>query len=282
MNIVAQEVTALKAAERARHDSEQALRDRLAELESIYETSPTWLCFIDRQLRFRSINRLLAEMNGRPVSEHIGRTLREVQPEMAEVVEPLVRRVLETGEAIVNLELAGRPANDPGVPHDYLVTYDPVTDEGCIMGVYTTVVDVTELKAVQRQLRELTRTLEQRVAQRTDELARRNRQLRELALEVGAAERRERQRIARVLHDGLQQSLAAAKIHPDLLERRLAAAGVPTDSVAELRQLLVEAGARRGTWRRSWRRACSTTRASPPRCSGWATSSPAGTTCASR
>jgi PAS domain S-box-containing protein len=79
--------------------------------------------------------------------------------------------------------------------------------------------DITKRKQAEKQLYILNKTLEDRVAQRTAEAERRARQLRQLAAQLTLAEQRERQRIAMVLHDGLQQILVAAKFHIALLEK---------------------------------------------------------------
>ncbi len=60
-------------------------------------------------------------------------------------------------------------------------------------------------------LRELTETLEQQVAERTAVVEQRARALRRLAAELNEAEHRERKRLARLLHDNLQQLLVAAR-----------------------------------------------------------------------
>jgi PAS domain S-box-containing protein len=70
-------------------------------------------------------------------------------------------------------------------------------------------------------LHELNATLESKVAQRTAELERRSRQLQKLTLELTQAEDRERERIAALLHEDLQQHLAGAKFHLSALKRRV-------------------------------------------------------------
>lgn len=79
--------------------------------------------------------------------------------------------------------------------------------------------DITVRRLAELRLQELNETLEKRVAERTAELNKRAEQLRHLATELTLSEQRERQRLAIVLHDGLQQMLVAAKFSAALLER---------------------------------------------------------------
>ncbi|RPJ49995.1 MAG: response regulator, partial [Methanobacteriota archaeon] len=79
--------------------------------------------------------------------------------------------------------------------------------------------NITERKQAELDLRHLNEKLESAVRERTANLTRANRelenrtkQLRLLAGELTTAEQRERKRLAKVLHDGLQQYLVAAKM----------------------------------------------------------------------
>jgi len=69
-----------------------------------------------------------------------------------------------------------------------------------------------DLKTANSALRRINETLEARVATRTATLAQRTDQLKALAREVTRAEERERQRVAEVIHDQLQQLLSVARI----------------------------------------------------------------------
>jgi PAS domain S-box-containing protein len=91
------------------------------------------------------------------------------------------------------------------------------TPKWCRMAVS----DISALKRAEEAMRELTATLESRVVQRTAELEHRTRQLHKLALELLQTEDRERKRLADILHDDLQQQLAAAKFHLSLLGHRI-------------------------------------------------------------
>jgi len=53
---------------------------RLAQLQAIYDGVPVGLCFLDKQLRYVSLNRRLADMNGASVESHLGHTIQEKYP----------------------------------------------------------------------------------------------------------------------------------------------------------------------------------------------------------
>src|SRR5712691_13036447 len=80
---------------RARRGAEEALRETarskeesLALLDTLLSTAPVGFAFHNRDLVYERINESLAAINGLPVEQHLGRTLREVVPEMAAILEP--------------------------------------------------------------------------------------------------------------------------------------------------------------------------------------------------
>ncbi len=123
---------------------------QLTEIEAIYRTAPVGLSFTDTNLQFVRINEQLAEINGMPVAAHIGRTLREVLPEMADQLEPLYRQVMESGEPILNLEVSGIVPSQPGVERHWLLCYYPQRDaEERVVGVNSIVQEITERKRIE-------------------------------------------------------------------------------------------------------------------------------------
>ncbi|KJS29537.1 MAG: hypothetical protein VR64_20505 [Desulfatitalea sp. BRH_c12] len=70
----------------------------------------------------------------------------------------------------------------------------------------------------EKELRQLNETLEVRIAERTEIAVKRTKQLQSLAVELIEAEQKERRRIADLLHDDLQQMLAAAKMQLQSLQ----------------------------------------------------------------
>ena len=120
---------------------------------------------------------------GHEPEEIEGRTLREMAPVNADVLEPLARAVLESGEAVLGIEIE----NAEG--HCHLVSYYPVPATAGLAGVGTAVTDVTHLKDVERRLEESNRRLT--VLATTDELTQLpNRRLFDEQLELALARAR--------------------------------------------------------------------------------------------
>lgn len=124
-----------------------------ARLNALFEGVPIGLGFVDRQYRYVRVNGALAEMNGRPVAEHIGKTLRDVLGPAAARLEELVDRVWSEGRAAEEIEYTER--SDRGaVSRRFLLQLFPVRSaSGSVIGVGASVVDVTVLKQAEEQLR---------------------------------------------------------------------------------------------------------------------------------
>ncbi len=126
--------------------------ERLAEVEQIYNGAPIGLCLTDRQHRYVRINERMAQINGRAVADHIGRTLDDIVPELAPRLRKLFHPVLERGESLLDVEIHGRTHAGE---HDWLASYLPFQSPGGeIIGVLAAVADVTHLKDVERRLAE--------------------------------------------------------------------------------------------------------------------------------
>lgn len=127
---------------------------RLAQLQAIYDGTPVGLCFLDKNLRYLSLNRCLAEYNGIPAAAHLGRTPADILPHFFPKIEPFIRRALG-GEPILNLEIQKPPRIPGGHGQTLLISYQPVRDEAEeVLGVSVAIVDITETKRVQRALRD--------------------------------------------------------------------------------------------------------------------------------
>ena len=155
LGVYFRDISERKENEAVLQQAEATIRQQLEEIETIYRNAPIGMCFVDTDLRYIRINPLLAQINGASVSAHLGHTFREVLPELADRVEPLYRQVIESGEAIIDLEVSGTNQAQPGVERHWLTSFYPQTDEaGRVIGVNNVVHEITDRKRNEELLRQ--------------------------------------------------------------------------------------------------------------------------------
>ncbi|HYF27238.1 MAG TPA: PAS domain-containing protein, partial [Baekduia sp.] len=93
-------------------------------LAALSALGPLGVAVVDDELRYVHVDETLARMNGRPPEEHLGRTIHEVLPFAADVLEPLVRRAL-AGEAVHDLRLVSPPPDGRVFRGSYLPVDGP-------------------------------------------------------------------------------------------------------------------------------------------------------------
>jgi PAS domain S-box-containing protein len=139
---------------------EEEVRRQSSEIAAYYDTAPVGLCIIDRDLRFVRVNAKLAEVNGIPADAHVGRTVREVLPDLADSVESRLRHVFETGEPVLNIEIHGETAALPGVQRSWLEQWYPIRGEAGVENLNMVVHETTELKRTEERMRRLAAIVE--------------------------------------------------------------------------------------------------------------------------
>jgi PAS domain S-box-containing protein len=228
-----------------RKQAEETLRESERLLQTVIDGSTSPIFLKDLEGKFITINASLERMLGISRARIKGKTDFDIAPkEVADYWRAHDKQVMAARKAIQIEEAADLQDGH----HIFLANKFPLVDaDGQIYGVASISHDITERKRVEEELYILTKTLEDRVAERTAEAEQRALQLRQLAAELTLAEQRERQRISLVLHDGLQQILVAAKFQIALLEKtkdvqRLTSelAGLIDDGIETSRSLTAE------------------------------------------
>lgn len=124
--------------------------ERLAELRAIYDGAPVGLCYLDRDLRYVKLNGYLAEIHNLPLEAHLGRTLPEVLPKIAPLLDSQLRRAL-AGEVIANFEVRIGKKNTEKV---LSLSCQPVRDEsGNVVGISLAALDITERRRLEKMLK---------------------------------------------------------------------------------------------------------------------------------
>ena len=118
-------------------------------LTTALEAAPVGVGFVDESLRYVRVNATLAGVHHRPAADHIGRTVGEVLAPLGLDLEPLYRRVLDTGVAVTDVDLR---TDVGGVARSFIASYHPVRIHGRIAGVGIVTVDVTEREQLEAQL----------------------------------------------------------------------------------------------------------------------------------
>jgi len=202
--------------------AEGKLRKSSQVLEGFFQHTITPLAFMDRQFNFVQVNEAYARSNGKSPEFFKGKNHFDLYPH--EENQAIFEQVVQTGRPH---RAFAKPFQHPDDP--LRVTYwdwqlTPLrNDRGEVQYLVLNLQDVTRQQAT------------------LDELEHRAFQLQKLTLELSQAEDRERRRMAEVLHDGLQQQLAAAKFHLGLLSSRARNDVAMQEIAGQLDQMLRDA-----------------------------------------
>ena len=128
------------------HAAHRETAEALTLLDTLQATASVGLGFVDREYRIIRVNKHLAAVGAMPADQQVGRTLAEVVPAQWPTLEPIYKRVLDTGTAVVDVDRSGPTTEDPGRTHCWLTSYYPVRLDGEITGVGVVAVDITERK----------------------------------------------------------------------------------------------------------------------------------------
>ncbi len=149
----------LRVVEERVRESDRATAEALSVLDAYQASSSVGLGFVDHEFHILRINSMLAGVNGGSVDEQIGRTIEEVVPDLWPQLSPHYHSVIDSAEPVVNLEVSGTTAQDPGVTHWWLTNLIPVTTSDQVIGVGIVVIDISDRKHLEESRIQLTRSV---------------------------------------------------------------------------------------------------------------------------
>ncbi|MFD7325734.1 SpoIIE family protein phosphatase [Streptomyces sp. NPDC059875] len=130
----------------SRGDELDRVKTNLAFLDALFETCPIGLVMLDEHLRYVHLNQALADMDGLPIQDHIGRSITDVMiTSDGGEYRRMLRAVADEGRpvvsALVGLRTPGRPDRD----QVRSVSFFPLSQAGDTRpGLGGLVVDVTD------------------------------------------------------------------------------------------------------------------------------------------
>jgi len=203
--------------------AEGQLQQQSRMLEAFFCDTITPLAVLDRHFNFARVNEAYANAAGRSPDYFIGKNYFALYPH--EENRAIFEQTVRSQQAY---QAHAGPFTYPDQPQRGVTYWDwrltPLCDDFAqVQFLVLSLDDVTERqKAIH-------------------ELEHRAQQLQKLALELSEAEDRERRRLAEILHDDLQQTLAAAKFQLGLLEGQARAGADWVETVRQVKQMLKDA-----------------------------------------
>src|SRR5262245_6197912 len=141
--------------------SEVVLFPQQPALRLIYDTAPVGRACLSLDCRYLQINQRLTEICGISVEDHLGRSVRDCVPALADSVEAIVRSIMETGEPVIGIEVAGQRADQPE-ERSWITYWHPLrAPSGEIVAVNVAAEEITERKRSEQEMRRAREAAEQ-------------------------------------------------------------------------------------------------------------------------
>jgi PAS domain S-box-containing protein len=132
---------------------ERELTLRQARFDAFFTSAPAGLIMWDERLHYLQVNEAIAEMTGISDQEQLGKTIQEVVPNLAPILEPMLQEILKTGQPVLNLEISGEIPKDPGVTHHWVASYFPLPgSDGLPKGVGAVIFEITDRKQAEAEI----------------------------------------------------------------------------------------------------------------------------------
>jgi PAS domain S-box-containing protein len=122
-------------------------------LEAVFRQDDVGVAVWDTELRYLRVNAALAAINGLSVDAHIGRHVAEVLPRLGDELVALLERVMATGRATGEIEIAGETPAEPGRRRWWLATYYPLFEaDGALVGCAGLIREVSARKRAEAEV----------------------------------------------------------------------------------------------------------------------------------
>ncbi|MBT2388318.1 SpoIIE family protein phosphatase [Streptomyces sp. ISL-1] len=130
----------------SRGDELDRVKTNLAFLDALFETCPIGLVMLDEELRYVHLNQALADMDGLPIEDHIGRRMEEIMiTSDGGEYERMLGAVAAEGRPVVSMLVGLRTSGRPDRDQVRSVSFFPLSQAGDTRpGLGGLLVDVTD------------------------------------------------------------------------------------------------------------------------------------------
>jgi len=187
-----------------RKEAEEASFRREHEFHTLADNVPAFFSYVDRDRRYRFVNKQYEKLFHRPADQFVGSTMQDVLgPDGYAVVQPYLDAAFGGDEVSFEYQLPLRDGREQWFSARYMPERD---EQGRAVGLFILLADVTPLKRTEADLRE------------------KKQQLGDLSARLLQAQEEEQRRIAQELHDDVTQRLAALAIDVRMVQRDVSGA----------------------------------------------------------
>ena len=140
--------------------AEEMLRQSEERFSAFFTEAPAGFAILDDQFRYVKVSETMAQINGLPVEEHIGKSVEEILQDLAHDVVPVLKRIIATGEPIVNAELSGKLPAESGIMRHWIYSAFPISLGNRQKGIGSVAVEITQQKLAEEKTKESNKLLD--------------------------------------------------------------------------------------------------------------------------
>ena len=143
----------LEATQSAASTAQSQHQEAQGLLDFVLNSSPVGFSLHDSRLTIVRVNEAMGAMNGLPASAHTGKAIDDVSgDDLADAIEPVMKRVLSTGEPVINVPIAVPSNSELASERHFLYSFFPVKLAGGNSGVGAVVIETTQYRQLEEQL----------------------------------------------------------------------------------------------------------------------------------
>lgn len=123
-------------------------------VECLLQALPIGVAVFDRELRYCHVNHAQTVIGGHSVEARLGRTVAELAPGMADLVQPVMQHLIDTRRTLTGWRLSTAQTDPSRPPREIVADFHPIVDAaGTVTGLLSLVRDVNGEQRAEQAIR---------------------------------------------------------------------------------------------------------------------------------